>query len=409
MTRSTSFIVLSLTVALLLASACGFTYGGETLPWGVDRIGSRCVWDNDFDMAVDEGANAGEKRVAVIDTGIYYTMEDDQKCYHADLAANVWSQSCKQFKYVPWRDEVVVDDDYNDTHFHGHGTHVAGIIAAVDNEIGVIGTAPKARICALKLYGSNPQKEAAAAINWAVEQDIRVISMSIGWNYSTEELRTACDSAYYRPDGALLIAAAGNDNRSVEYPANYSSVIAVGAVDSNGQRWVNLTSGKGSNFGPELEFVAPGVGINSTAVGGGYHYDSGGATSWACPHVAAVAALIFASKIDPEYDFGYYDDLWENIEVREKLRQLALGLGPPGKDDEYGYGLINAWAPNQRPLGDINIDYIVDYRDLNIASRAFGSYPGHPNWNQTADINIDRIVDFRDINIISRNYGKQAL
>jgi len=396
--------VLSLTVALLLACVCGFTYGGETLPWGVDRIGAPCVWDNNFDMAVDEGANAGEIRIAVIDSGVYYTMENGEIHYHADLADNVWSQSCKQFKYVPWRDEVVVDDDYNDTDLRGHGTHVAGIIAAVDNEIGVIGTAPKAKICVLKLYGSNPQKEAAAAINWAVEQGIRVISMSISWNYSTEDLRTACDNAYYRTDGALLIAAAGNSNSSVEYPARYDSVIAVGAVDQNGQRWVDPSTGDGSSFGRELEFVAPGVGIYSTVLDNSYANKTG--TSMACPHVAAVAALIFASKVDPEYDSNH-DGYWDNTEVRQKLRQLALDLGPRGRDDEYGYGLINAWAPNQRPLGDINIDYIVDFRDMNIAARAFGSIPGHPNWNQTADINIDRIVDYRDINIISRNFGKQ--
>jgi hypothetical protein len=69
-------VVFSLMVVLLLAFVGASVQGGETPPWGVDRIGARCVWDNNFDMAVDEGANAGEIRIAVIDSGVYYTMEN---------------------------------------------------------------------------------------------------------------------------------------------------------------------------------------------------------------------------------------------------------------------------------------------------------------------------------------------
>jgi hypothetical protein len=93
--------------------------------------------------------------------------------------------------------------------------------------------------------------------------------------------------------------------------------------------------------------------------------------------------------------------------VRAKLRDWALDLGDPGRDMYYGYGLINCWAPNQRPLGDINIDYKVDLTDVLIVANAFGSFPDHPNWDPNADINIDNKVDLTDYLIVAINYGQE--
>lgn len=202
------------------------------------------------------------------------------------------------------------------------------------------------------------------------------------------------DNAYAA--GALLIAAAGEN--TIEYPAKYNnSVIPVGAV------YPNLTRPLWSPTGPELEFVAPGVNIYSTWLDRGYANATG--TSMAVPHVTATAALIWSSKIDPEYDLDG-DGVWSNVEMRQKLRHLALDLGPYGRDNEYGWGLINAWATNQRPLGDINVDYQVDMVDLYIAWKAFGSYPGYPTWDPRADIDINNTVDMTDLWIVSKNYGK---
>jgi hypothetical protein len=109
--------------------------------------------------------------------------------------------------------------------------------------------------------------------------------------------------------------------------------------------------------------------------------------------------------MDPDYDLdenGY----WSNNEVRLKLRHLALDLGPAGKDNEYGYGLINAWATNERPLGDINNDRTVNFRDAIILGAAFGSKPGDANWDPRPDINIDNTVNFADGTIIGSNFGK---
>jgi len=394
MANFTILLACTLTVILFLACVCASAYGDENLPWGVERIRAYCVWDNNRDMTVDDGANAGQAvSIAVIDSGIdYYTDEWGNIHYHPDLSDNV--AGGRGFRH--WGCVVQERTDHED--FDGHGTHVAGTIAAVDNEIGVIGTAPKTKIYALRYFSHIQQEQAlevAAAINWSVDHGIHIISISLGFAENYSALYNACKNAYER--GNLIIAAAGNENSSVCYPARYDCVIAVGAIYSNGARW------EWSNFGPELELVAPGVNINSTWLNGGYALDNG--TSMAVPHVTAAAALIWSSKIDPEYDF-YGDGYWDNIEVRHKLRHLALDLGPTGKDDEYGYGLINAWATNQRPLGDINNDYKVDLKDLFAVAIAYGSYPGHPKWNPNCDINIDNLIDLKDYYIVSKNFGK---
>jgi len=149
------------------------------------------------------------------------------------------------------------DPDYGD----GHGTHVIGTIAAVDNET-------------------------AAAINWAVDNGAHIISISLGWPANHTKLYEACKNAYNQ--GALLIAAAGNENGSVCYPVAYDSVVAVGAVYPNDTRW------EWSNFGPGLEFVSPGFDIYSTHLNEGYALMSG--TSMAVPHITAVAAFDLVFK-----------------------------------------------------------------------------------------------------------------
>jgi subtilisin family serine protease len=122
----------------------------------------------------------------------------------------------------------------------------------------------------------------------------------------------------------------------VRYPAVYEFVVAVGAVCPN------LTRVDFSNRGPELEYAAPGFEVSSTICNG--EYGTLNVTSMAVPHVTAVAALIYSSKIDPEYG------KWDGFRVREKLNETCLDLGVKGRDDEYGWGLINGWATNQRPL-----------------------------------------------------------
>jgi len=383
-------------------------YGSETRPWGVKRIRAYCLWDNNNDTVVDEGANAGEFSIAVIDTGIYYDRYSYPRVYHPDLEGNVYPDGI--FFYCSYG-QLTSTSNYWD--YLNHGTHVSGIIAATDNEIGVIGTAPYANIYVLRADGLLKSDKAiamAAAINWSIDNHFYIISISLGIDTNYPVLQEACDRAY--ASGRLIIAGAGNSDGAIEYPANYSSVIAVGAVNASLGRWnpPDLPNEPlGSCFGDQLELVAPGASIDSTANPEVYPYQlyrKMEGTSMACPHVAGAAALIWLSKIDSEFDSNN-DGYWQNTEVRAKLRDWALDLGDPGWDMYYGYGLINCWAPNQRPLGDINNDFEVDLKDVLEAAIAFGSFLGHPNWDPNADINIDNEVDLKDTFVIDLNYGQE--
>lgn len=127
-----------------------------------------------------------------------------------------------------------------------------------------------------------------------------------------------------------------------------------------------------------------------------------------------MATLVFNSKLDPDYDYNN-NNQWDINEVWAKLIDTALDLGDEGRDYEYGWGLVNAWYSNQRPTADIAgsttdptvpPDGRVNYKDLYVLLHAYGSYPGHPNWDIRADITIDNHVNYKDQYILLANYGK---
>jgi subtilisin len=270
--------------------------------WGVKRIGAGLVHTSYKGTGI---------KVAIIDTGI-----DD---YHPDL--NV----------VDGKSFVDYTADYSDD--EGHGTHVAGIVAALDNDIGVVGVAPEAFLYALKVLdetGRGYVSDIVAAIEWTTDPDgnpetddsMDIINMSLGGgaHYTLEDACLSADN-----EGLLLVAAAGNSGNppgrgdNVIYPAGYECVIAVAATDQNDER------ARWSSTGPAVELAAPGVVINSTLLGGGYGEKSG--TSMASPHVAGVAALVI--------DAGFSD-------VRAQLKSTADDLGAAGWDSKYGWGLVDA-------------------------------------------------------------------
>lgn len=282
--------------------------------WGVKRIGAGVV------HAYNKGTGVN---ISIIDTGIDYN--------HDDLDAN----------YKGGYDYVNGDADPMDD--NGHGTHCAGIAAAEDNDIGVVGAAPEAHLYAVKVLdsgGSGYISDAVAGIQWAVDNHMQVISMSLGTSFDSQSLHDACDAAYN--SGIVLVAAAGNEGNpagkgdNVIYPARYSSVIAVAATDSKDKRaWWSST-------GPDVELAAPGVSIYSTYLGGGYTKMSG--TSMACPHVTGTAALVLVSDETVWASLGYTngDGIWTNVEVRTVLDKTADDLGATGLDWQYGYGLVDA-------------------------------------------------------------------
>ncbi|WFE55047.1 S8 family serine peptidase [Micromonospora sp. WMMD1155] len=258
--------------------------------------------------------------VAVPDTGV---------SPHPDLTGNLLSGI------------NIVDGGRSNGHGdqNSHGTGMAGLIAAhgQDNNQGARGIAPKSKILPILIAGTNNQSspdDLGKAIDYAISSGASVISISSAGG-SSPALREAIKSGLAA--NVLIVAAAGNrpaDNH-VGYPASAEGVIAVGGIDRDGNRAaISVT-------GPEIDVVAPAVDIYSTSLNGKYRKGTG--TSDATAIVAGAAALI-RSK------YPYLPAR----EVAHRLTATAIDKGPPGRDDEYGYGVIDlvaALTADVPPLG----------------------------------------------------------
>ena len=265
--------------------------------WGLPDIGAPTAWDS------VEGSGVA---VAEIDSGIDST--------HPDLAGNV-------VLYKNYIDPLLPPTDG-----YGHGTHVAGIIAAMrNNAIDGAGTAPRAKVYAFKVLDENGDGDdvtVAVAIRDAADSPCKIISMSLGG--PTESPAMADAVSYARSRGALVIAATGNSGSSApSYPAAIPGVIGVGAVDRYNERWPY------SSYGSlNCDIVAPGVDVLSTWwPGGGTQTLTG--TSMAAPFVSGSAALVWARN--PSLDA---------TAVANLLQGTAQDLGTPGVDQFYGHGLV---------------------------------------------------------------------
>ena len=244
-------------------------------------------------------------RVAVVDTGVDLD--------HPDLQQNLIDGVNIVNPDLPPDDDV------------GHGTHVAGVIAAtVNNTEGVAGISWYNKVMPVKVLdetGAGSTYSVAQGIIWATDNGARVINMSLGNYVDAEFLHDAIRYAYERD--VVLIAATGNDNTDDPgYPAAYPEVFAVSATDAWNERAIF------SNYGDYVDVVAPGVNIASTYAGSQYAALSG--TSMASPHVAALAAMI--RSVNPDLT---------NAEVMEIMRTSVVDLGDAGRDKYYGYGLID--------------------------------------------------------------------
>lgn len=277
----------------------------EQLPWGINRIDADLAW----------GITKGEPiKVAVVDTGI------DVK--HPDLTGNL-KGGISTVNYT---------SSYNDD--NGHGTHVAGIIGAVDNEIGVIGVGPEIDLYSVKVLnrqGSGYLSDIIEGLEWAIQNKMQVINMSLGTSSNVPSFREAVKKV--NAAGIVQVAAAGNNGGTVLYPAAYDEVIAVSAVDKTD------TIASWSSRGPQIDLAAPGVNIYSTYKGQTYQTLSG--TSMAAPHIAGTAALVLTTTPVGVYNLDN-DNTWDPIEVQNKLQAAAEDLGSAGYDNFYGYGLVDA-------------------------------------------------------------------
>lgn len=258
-------------------------------------------------------------KVGVLDTGIDVD--------HPDLIVSGGICTLDKAEYCS---KVVSYDDDS-----GHGTHVAGVIAAKQNNIGIVGIAPNVELFAIKALGKGGGSSTSIAkgIEWAIENNIDILNLSIVTLGPDTIIQSFIEIAYNQ--NMIIIGAAGNEgdrinSDTVQYPSKYEQVISVSAVD------INKAVLSNSSQGPKVELAAPGGKIVSTfpkeldnfdTSADGYYTLTG--TSMATPHVTGIAALY--KERFPSFS---------NSKIRELLSSHAEDLGPVGRDVQYGFGLV---------------------------------------------------------------------
>ncbi|HUT99412.1 MAG TPA: S8 family serine peptidase [bacterium] len=335
----------------VLAAAPNFVY---RLEWTPDDPYYQYQWhfNKDDFIYLEEGWDinrGGDSSViiAVLDTGVAYEEYAVPSYEQTEVIGGTYHQAdeLSDVTFVSPYDFIHSDSHPNDQ--HGHGTHVTGTLAQnTDNGLGPAGVAFNCRVMPVQVLnweGSSEGWSVANGIDWARTHSADVINMSLGGYGSDSVLHQACIDAYNA--GIVLAAAAGNDDTdTTHYPSGYAEVICVGAVDYDADRAYY------SNYGSDQEIMAPGGDVYADLNDDGYPdgvlqqtYHTMGpvdlddnfdywffqGTSMACPHVAAVVGLMISEGITGPAN------------IRATLQSTATDLGPSGRDDEYGYGLIN--------------------------------------------------------------------
>lgn len=331
--------------------------------WGLHNVGQA-----DGVKGADIGAPGawqyltGDRQVtvAVLDTGIDY--------YHPDLADNIWLNSHDIVGNGLDDDANGLIDDIHGYDFisddgdpmddHGHGTHVAGTVGAVGNNgIGIAGVCWQVSLLAVKTFDETGNGEISTAIEgirYAVANGARILNASWGNHERSQALSDAIREAHRQ--GALFIAAAGNDNSdALFFPGAYEHVIAVAATDAKDRR------SRFSDFGSYVDVSAPGENIYSTLPNNFYGFYSG--TSMSTPHVAGVAALVLSRH--PEFT----NDQLANI--------LRNAVDPIAPDKYIGTGRINAASALRvnAPLPEVKLKLPATiYGDIDISGSATGNH-----------------------------------
>jgi len=293
------------------------------IQWHMPQVQSDAAWE------INRGANV---IVAVLDSGL--SRGSDLQCR---TLVSPYDTLSGQTGENAVRDE------------HGHGTHVSGTIGqCTNNNVGVVGLAPDVKIMPVRVLdatGSGSMSNMGIGLRWAADHGAKVINLSLGMDCNNADYEHCRDGfvddaiSYAVSRDVVIVAASGNDNRSTpHYPANHPDTIAVAAVDYNRNRtWY-------SNRGAVLNLSAPGGdtarddnhdgypdGVLQQTIDSygewGYYFMAG--TSMATPHVAAAVALL--RSYVPQAD---------RLQVQYALEATAMDLGAPGRDDSYGYGLI---------------------------------------------------------------------
>lgn len=283
----------------------------------LDEVKQQLGWNiTAFDLPQVWKYSEGEGvKIAILDTGADLD--------HPDLQQNL----------LPGKN--IINEGLTPNDDNSHGTHCAGIISAINNAIGMVGVAPKAKIIPVKVLdgqGSGDFKNVAKGIHWAVDNGADIISMSLGSPNALAIVRRAIQ--YADGKGVPVFCAAGNAGltKDIFYPAKYPETISVGSIDENFNR------SSFSNTGDRLDFMAPGGKIFSTVPDNWYAYLSG--TSMACPFVVGVAALClsYQRKNNPNKPLRCAED------YRKIFRQHTIPISNPeyaGKKFFQGFGIID--------------------------------------------------------------------
>ncbi len=301
---------------------------------------------------VDPAGIAPENRVkvAIIDSGVDETGDID-----------VFMRK----NFIPGEEEAsILFEDIS-----CHGTSVAGVIAALDNDEGITGINPGIILYSARVLDAEnraPVSRVVEAIDWAISQDVDIINLSFGTTVDSDALRAAIKRAYAAD--ILLVAAAGNQG-VVEYPAAYEEVIAVGAVDASGNH------SQGSAVGSELELVAPGEQIVSTSAFGGLCVAGG--TSLAAPHVTGIASVLWQQDKSMPADF-----------IRALL---AFTANQYGNTLEYGYGLVDL---------DFALSQYNSFKEVYLAGGALDEQVAEAVEAGMLEYNEKPVAEFTDVEFV---------
>lgn len=272
----------------------------QVMDWGVLAMNAPKAWERTRGKGI---------RVAILDTGV--------DTYHPDLRPNLKLG-------INFTNQNLAD--YQDV--KGHGSHCAGVIAGCDNDIGVVGIAPEAFIFPVKVLGDDGSGSLTAllrGLRWCIDNQMDVVSLSLGVHERPPQaLHNLIIEATSK--NIAIVVAAGNENRGVSYPAAYPETIAVGAMD------VQKNRASFSNYGAELDIVAPGVDIYSTVPKGMYAKMSG--TSMAAPMVVGAIALWISNKRLSGEKYTVQD-------IHEALRKSGEDIGAEGYDADTGFGMLD--------------------------------------------------------------------
>ena len=293
----------------------------DQTPWGIETVYQ--------DSTIEKTKGGKDIKIAVLDTGVTVT--------HPDLKARV--KECKDFTNLRFS---IVDGKCEDK--NGHGTHVAGIIAADGGAdgLGIYGIAPEVSLLAYRvcsISGSCYSDDVATALKVAADNGANIVNLSLGSDSSSSLIQEGVNYAVSK--GVLIIAAAGNDGPyfdSIDYPAAYETVVGVGAFDTLASvsgwssRGINSTTNPYIKEARDIEFAMPGVNIESTWNNGGYAILSG--TSMASPHLAGLAAKYWQSTADKPADA-----------TRLLLRAYSEDINLPGDDNSSGWGFPKVLVP----------------------------------------------------------------